>query len=176
MSLGFIVYDDMHKLWACLVVAKEDPSVFFDPVAPLVDNLLVQTLLNDHSFKFEHTKLMELYMKEKTDCGWINCGYRGDLVVQHGYKGPQLNGTFLGCVGRVAASNLFLHMTNFVARHHGWHIGGGMVPSTFLQVEFTEDQSKLLNPTARDIQMAAIMEQCSGTMAVKKIAQCCIIM
>jgi hypothetical protein len=45
-----------------------------------------------------------------------------------------------------------------------------MVPSTFFQVEFTEDQSKLLNLTARDIQMASIMEQCSGTMAVKKIA------
>ncbi len=69
MSLGFIVYNDMHKLWACLVVAKEDPSVFFDPVAPLVDNSLVQTLLEDNSIKFELTKLMELYMKEKTDCG-----------------------------------------------------------------------------------------------------------
>ncbi len=113
-------------------------------------------------------------MKGKTDCGWINRGYQGDLAVQHSYEGPQPNGTFLGWVGRVAASNLFLHMTNFVAPHHGWHIGGDMVPSTFLQVEFTEDQSKLLNPTARDIQMAAIMEQCSGIMAVKKKAQHCI--
>ncbi len=50
-------------------MAKEDPSVFFDPVAPLVYNLLVQTSLDDHLFKFEHTKLMELYMKEKTDRG-----------------------------------------------------------------------------------------------------------
>ena len=172
MSLGFIVYNDMHKLWACLVVAKEDPTVFFDPVAPLVDVSLVhQTSLDDHSFKLEHTKLMELYMKEKTDCGWIEHGYQGDLAVQHGCEGPQPNGTFLGCIGRVAGSNLFIHMTNYVTRHHGWHIGGDLAPSTFLQVDFTEDQSKLLNPTARDIQMAAIMEQCSGTMAVKKIAK-----
>ena len=74
-------------------MAKEDPTVFFDPVAPLVDVSLVhQTSLDDHSFKLEHTKLMELYMKEKTDCGWIeHAGYQGDLAVQHGCVRGQHN-------------------------------------------------------------------------------------
>jgi hypothetical protein len=75
MRLGYIAYDDMHKLWACLVVAKEDPTVFLDPVAPVVAaNSLVQTSLDDHSFKRDHTKLKEVYMKEKADCGWIEHG------------------------------------------------------------------------------------------------------
>jgi hypothetical protein len=36
MRLGYIVYKDVHKLRACLVVAKEDPTVFLDPSAPVV--------------------------------------------------------------------------------------------------------------------------------------------
>ncbi len=77
-------------------------------------------------------------------------------------------------VGYNQFSSLYLHITNFVVRHHGWHIGGDLVPSTKLQVDFTEDQRKLLNPTPRDIQMGAIMNQCGGHMAVKKIAKRCI--
>jgi hypothetical protein len=172
MRLGYIAYDDMHKLRACLVVAKEDPTVFLDPVASVVAaSSLVQTSLDDHSFKRDHTKLKEVYMKEKADCGWIEHGYQGNFVAQHGHEGPQPNGTFLSPAGRDAASSLYLHITNFVARHHGWHIGGDLVPSTKLQVDFTKDQRKLLNPTPRDIQMGAIMDQCGGHMAVKKIAK-----
>jgi hypothetical protein len=37
-----------------------------------------------------------------------------------------------------------------------------------------KDQRYLLNPTSRDIQMGGIMDQCSGQMAVKKIAKRCI--
>ena len=172
MRLGYIAYDDMHKLRACLVVAKEDPTVFLNPVASVVAaSSLVQTSLDDHSFKRDHTKLKEVYMKEKADCGWIEHGYQGNFVAQHGHEGPQPNGTFLSPAGRDAASSLYLHITNFVARHHGWHIGGDLVPSTKLQVDFTKDQRKLLNPTPRDIQMGAIMDQCGGHMAVKKIAK-----
>jgi hypothetical protein len=65
-------------------------------------------------------------------------------------------------------------MTTFVARYHGKHTGGNMVPSSFLQVDISEDQTTLLNPTLQDNQMATIPDQCSGKMAVKKIAKRCI--
>ena len=70
-----------------------------------------------------------------------------------------------------AASKLFCHMTNFVAQHHGWHTGGDLAPSPYLDVEMDIDQIDLLNPTPRDVQMAAIIDQCSGKKARKVIAK-----
>ena len=62
-------------------------------------------------------------------------------------------------------------MTNFVAMNHGWHKGGNMVPSAYLDASITNDQVDLLNPTPRDVQMAAILDQCSGKKARKVIAK-----
>ena len=38
-------------------------------------------------------------------------------------------------------------------------------------MEISQDQIRLLNPTPRDVQMAAIIDQCSGRKAVKVIAK-----
>ena len=46
-----------------------------------------------------------------------------------------------------------------------------MVPSTYLHVEVTQDQVDLLNPTPRDVQIGAIIDQCIGKKAKKKIAR-----
>ena len=34
MELDFVHYDDIHKLRACFLASKEDPSVFVDPTPP----------------------------------------------------------------------------------------------------------------------------------------------
>jgi hypothetical protein len=62
-------------------------------------------------------------------------------------------------------------MTNYVARLHGWYTGGNLVPLPCLQVDIKADQIDLLNPTSRDIQMAAILDQCMGNKATKKVAK-----
>ena len=72
------------------------------------------------------------------------------------------------------AAALFCHMTNFVATHHGWHIDRNLVPSPFFQLELTTNQIKFLNPDARDIQMGALLDQCSIQKTTKKIAKHCV--
>ena len=39
---------------------------------------------------------------------------------------------------------------------------GGMIPSVYFDVELTKDQIDLLNPTAREVQLGAILDQCIG--------------
>ncbi len=65
-------------------------------------------------------------------------------------------------------------MTNFVVMNHGWNHGGDLKLSAHLDMEILQYQIRLLNPTPRDFQMAAIIDQCSGQKAVKVIAKCCI--
>ena len=62
-------------------------------------------------------------------------------------------------------------MTNVVAAQYGWHTGSNLVPSQYLCVEQTQDQIDLLNPTPRDVQLGAIIDQCSGKSAKKVIAK-----
>ena len=69
------------------------------------------------------------------------------------------------------AAELFCHMTNFVASNFGWHKGGDLLPSPYLCIEHTKDQVDLLNPTPRDVQIGAIIDQCSGKAAKKMIAK-----
>ena len=62
-------------------------------------------------------------------------------------------------------------MTNFVARNHGWHKGGYLAPSPNLHVEFISNQRELLNPTTRDVQIGANIDQFSEKKANKVIAK-----
>ncbi len=114
----------------------------------------------DHyiGYSFVSEDLMGKYMEEKIGRGHI----------PHGHEGPKPDP---GVWDKVPASNLFCHMTNYVARLHGWHTGGNLVPSLHLQVDIKANQIDLLNPTSRDIQMAAIINQCMGNKATKKVAK-----
>ncbi len=162
MSLGFVDYDDIHKLRGCRIVAKEDPSVFSDPIVsappPPDRERAAGTLDRYYGYSFVSKELMEKYMEEKIGRGHV----------PRGHEGPKPDPAVWD---RVPASNLFCHMTNYVARLHGWHTGGDLVPSPYLQVEIKADQIDLLNPTSRDVQMAAIIDQCMGSKATKKVAK-----
>ncbi len=106
--------------------------------------------------------LMEKYMEEKI----------GRSHIPYGHEGPKPDPAVWN---KVPASNLSYHMTNYVARLvHGWHTGGKLVPSPYLQVNIKANQTELLNPTSCNIQMAAIINQCMGNKATKKVAKCCI--
>ena len=45
------------------------------------------------------------------------------------------------------------------------------MPSSYLDLEVTSDQVKLLNPTARHVQIGAIIDQCVGVMTKKVLAK-----
>ena len=72
------------------------------------------------------------------------------------------------------SAKLYRHMTNFIAMQHGWHTGGNLIPSSYLHIFISDEQIDLLNPTPRDVQMGAIIDQCSGKKATKKNAKRCI--
>ena len=157
MSLGFVRLDDITSLRGCWLVTKEDQSVFVDPVYP-VDPEPVKSpstkrqwmLDRDyHGFSFAPRHLMEPYMSS---------------IENHGAK-------WVGKDGEKITGKLFCHMCNFVASNYGWHTGSNLVPSPSLDVEITKDQVDLLNPTPRDVQLGAILDQCSGKKATKKIAR-----
>ena len=46
-----------------------------------------------------------------------------------------------------------------------------MVPSAYLDVEMSPDQVDLLNPTPRDVQLGAILDQCTGRKAKMVVAK-----
>ncbi len=39
MELGFVQYEDIHKLRGCYLASKEYPLVFIDPAPPLEENI-----------------------------------------------------------------------------------------------------------------------------------------
>ena len=153
MALGFVKLDDVEKLRGCYLTSKEDSSVFVDP-APFVPEPKKkkksrQWMLDmDYTgFSFAPKDLLEAFLEDR-------------LV--HPDKGDR---------SRAIQGRLFCHMSNFVASNHGWHKGGSLIPSPYLHCEMSNDQIDLLNPTARDIQLGAILDQCTGRKATKVIAK-----
>ena len=61
-------------------------------------------------------------------------------------------------------------MTNYVCYNHGFD-KDVLAPLPYLDVEFTKDQSKMMNPTVRDLHTGAILSQFFGDKAKTKIAR-----
>ena len=146
-----------------------------------------KTILSEFSFAPAH--LLDPFLKDKEDhpINMAPCNYqpRVDLSIsdddrivvefEESFFGPWRlsHGKCLARNGwpkqrdRRIAGKLFCHMTNFVAAQYGWHTGGNLMSSEYLCVEQTQDQIDLLNPTPRDVQLGAIIDQCSGKSAKK---------
>ncbi len=76
-----------------------------------------------------------------------------------------------GAASQNTANSYFTHITNFVAGEHANAMKGRkfLEPSSFLNVEVTDDQHYLLQPTASDILVGNIIEDSIGQNAKKKI-------
>ena len=176
MELGFVQYEDIHKLRGCYLASKEDPSVFIDPTPPSEEDIAKKKssrqlrLDADYScFAFAPNDLINPFLEDKKKHPRQLVPLIGPLL-----DGAERHDVSLGWPhsrSRAIAGKLFRHMTNFVAMHHGWNVGGDLAPSAHLNVEVSKDQIDLLNPTPRDVQMASIIDQCSGKMATKVIAK-----
>ena len=166
MALGLCTYDDVPKLRACYLASKEDPSVFVDPAESSPCNGTGQQEDTE-----EHDTVQEGEKHQlKLDCDFVGFSFAQKELLDDYISTKREHGSSAGKTKEVAGK-LFCHMTNFVAMNHGWHKGGNMVPSAYLDASITNDQVDLLNPTPRDVQMAAILDQCSGKKARKVIAK-----
>ncbi len=65
----------------------------------------------------------------------------------------------------------YRHITNYVAQQHGARTRGQsfLVPSAYLDVEVTDKQHFLFQPTAADVLLGSILEDSIGQHAKKKI-------
>lgn len=168
MRLGLCLLNDIPKLRGCYTMLKEDPSVFVDPITsadPAATTTNNQWILDKHfsGFAFAPNHLLTPYIENR--------------------------------LNRANAGKLFCYMTNFVASNSQFVKGderlyqssyidyfgrvkifgttnqGQLYPSSFLDVVFSDEQQELLNPTCRDVQMGAIIDQCIGIKATRNVAR-----
>ena len=146
MRLGLCYFNDIPKLRGCYFMTKEDFYIFFDPTtsAEPEDN--------------NPTPNRRHWMLNRDFSGF-------SLVPSH------LLDPYKANESRENAANLFCCMINFVASNHGFNTGGQLCPPPYLDVEVTDKQKELLNPTSRDVQMGAILDQCVGKKAERKISR-----
>jgi hypothetical protein len=146
-----VKFDDIEKLRGCSILAKEDPSVFVTPIFCADDG---DDDVDGNELINEGQRLL--------DRDYSGFAFAPSDLMQQ-YKSDKSNVT--------AAGKLFCHMTNFVARNHGWNVGSSLKPSDYLQCEISSDQFDLLNPNARDVTIGAIIDQCTGVAAKKVTAK-----
>ena len=150
IALPFVKFDDVDKFRGCYLLSKEDPSVFVTPFF----------CADDEDNAAESTNACGRW-------GRIDTDYAGfcfaPKALMDPYKEDRSNTKLSG--------ELFCHMANYVARNHGHETEEDLVPSSYLDLEVTSDQVKLLNPTARHAQIGAIRDQCVGVTAKKVLAK-----
>ena len=165
MALATVRLEDVDKLCGCYIMSKEDSSVFVDPLTTEESVVVAKTkrqwmLDQDYQgFALAPKHLLEPFLTDKKKFPRQTIGPLPREGIDFGWP----NGR-----NRKTAAELFCHMTT---SNHGWSKGGNLVPSSYLDVHVKDDQEELLNPTARDIQIGAIIEQCIGKKAKKKVAR-----
>lgn len=188
-----IPHDDILKLHGCYKMSKDDPSVLKDPPPPPTKKDLCamarkkqkQLDMDYNGFSFAPTYALEPYLEEKEKYGKVDKGEVSKLPALS-QDDLELDGDNLKLTtrpvataktcwpekrNRKLAADLFIKMCNFTAAVHGYAQEGDLVPSAGLDVHVTSDQRRLLNPTPRDVQIGAIIDQCSGEKATKKLAR-----
>ena len=153
----YVALDDFYQLRGCYLTTKIDPSVFVEPchAAEMATDIREATELNEtlHLFTW----------KPKVFVDAINCETTRNK-----------NGHLIGpcrAASQKTANSYFTHITNFVAGEHANTMKGHkfLEPSSFLNVEVTDDQRYLLQPTASDVLVGNILEDSIGQNAKKKI-------
>ena len=150
LNLGYVKLDDISKYRAAYLATLGDESIFADPIVQSIfpnDAAGESKLLDKHDgFSLKPKKLIAQY-----------CENPGDSKAQ---------------------SKLFVHMTNFVCTthvtSHKKKSNGDAVqlePTAGLDVEILDEQKRLLNPTAKDVQMGELIDQAQGSRAKKKEAK-----
>jgi hypothetical protein len=153
----YVALDDIYQLRGCYLTTKIDPSVFVEPchAAEMATDIREATELNEtlHLFTWKPKVFVDAINRETTR------NTDGHLI------GP------CGGASHDTVHTYFTHITSFVAQQHANATKGRkfLEPSSFLNVEVTDDQRYLLQPTASDVLVGNILEDSIGQNAKKKI-------
>ena len=148
--MKYVALDDINQLWGCYLTNKIDPSVFDEPcqAADMAAEAAEATKLNEklHLFTQKPTVFVDAINRETTR------NKNGHLIKP------------CGAASQKTANSYFTHITNFVSGEHANTMKGHkfLEPSSFLNVEVTDDQRYLLQPTASDVLVGNILEDLIG--------------
>jgi hypothetical protein len=149
----------MMALRGCYFTMKIDPSVLCDPdyqaqkaSEEAEAKRQNEALLCNYNFTWKPRKHVDAFAAE------LERGEDGALK-----KAPSPE----------TADAWFTHITNYVSRQHGTETRGRkfLELRSYLDVEVTDDQRYLLQPTASDVLVGHILEDSIGENAKKKIAK-----
>jgi hypothetical protein len=146
----YVALDDINQLWGCYLTNKIDPSVFVEPcqAADMKAEAAEATKLNKrlHLFIWKPTVFVDAINRETTR------NKNGHLI------GP------CRAASQKTANSFFNHITNYIVGEHANATMGHkfLEPSSCLNVEVTDDQHYLLQPTASDVLVGNILEDLIG--------------
>ncbi len=153
----YVALDDIFQLRGYYLATKTNPSVFVEPdqAAEMAANVANANKLNEtlHLFTWKPKVFVDAINRETNR-----------------NKDAHLIG-LCGVASQITAKSYFTHITNFVAQQHSNVTKGRkfLEPSSCLDVEVTDDQHYLLQPTASDVLVGHILEDSIGQNAKKKI-------
>ncbi len=153
----YVALDDIYQLRGCYLTTKNDPSVFVEPdqAADMAADVAEMNKLNEtlHRFTWKPKFFVDAINRETMR------NKDGHLI------GP------CGAASQVTANSYFSWITNFVAEQHANATKGlrFLELSSCSNVEVTEDQRYLLQPTASIVLVGNILEDSIGQNAKKKI-------
>ncbi len=151
--LKYVALDDLQQLRGCDHTCTIDPSVFVEPEPHQTVPIKTMSLETVHAFRWNSNIHVDAIRRETI---------RG--------KGGSLLGPCSGASCKTADS-FFTHITNFVAQRHSVITRGHqfLEPRAYLNVEITEEQRYLLQPTAADVFVGSILEDSLVQNTKKKI-------
>jgi len=138
----YVSLEDVHKLRACYLTAQKDPSV------------IVGT---DPIREIEEVVEQDQTIKNIDD--FFN--WRPESLMQE-YRRDRTN---VDC-----QKKFFTHMTNHAAQMT-WNSTSSVGPSSYLDVEITDDQKELLCPSYKNVLMGYILYDVKGKGAKRKLAK-----
>ncbi len=152
-----VALENILQLRGCYLTTKIDPTVLID---------------SDPNVEIEAAAAVAKRQQEGLLCNY-NFSWKPRVhaeAIAHETK-RLADGSLLHAAGEDTAYAYYRHITNYVAQQHGARTRGQsfLVPSAFLDVEVTDDQRFLFQPTAADVLLGNILEDSIGQNAKKKI-------
>lgn len=143
----YVPLKEIPKLRACYYVCKKDESVLDRTQLYISNEQEEKEIAND---------------KKKDGANY----YKWAIWNHHSVLNPYMEEK-----STKNKNAFFNHITNFIARSHWNKTNQDLLPSQYLNVEFTEQQKTTLNPSLKDVVRGQMIHETVGKGAIKKLAK-----
>ena len=175
VSCSFFSLDEIPKIKICHMVSKDNPEVIEGRTRLIAVDVLdyeeaaedASIVHDDADFDEEDgsglvgagvTEEVQDMQKYLNYSSFLSYMLKRSKLITHGFEN-----------NRKAQEKLLKHMCNFGSRAE-WRKGRSVI-SSYLDIETTKDQCRLINTTPLDCITAYIMEDAAGERALKRLPQ-----